>query len=214
MKLRALDLFCGGGGASMGLHRAGFDVVGVDLVEQPEYPFEFVRADALRHPLEGFDFIWASPPCQAHTTLRGLGKAKATDVDLVGRVRRRLQRARTPWVIENVVGAPLRNPTRLCGSMFGLAVQRHRLFEASFPIATPPPCSCRSRRNVAVYGKAPGHRLPDGVQRARDVAHGRSAMGIDWLSWKPLTQAIPPAYSEFIAREFLAMRQQSKVEGV
>jgi DNA (cytosine-5)-methyltransferase 1 len=202
--MKALDLFCGGGGAGVGLHRAGFDVTGVDVVPQPEYPLRFFLGDALRFPLEGYDLVWASPPCQAHTTLRGLGKAREDDAELIIRLRRRLRRARVPYVIENVVGAPLLNPVVLCGSMFGLAVRRHRLFECSFPVRRPMLCSCRARRNVAVYGKAPGHRLPDGVQRARSVEHGRDAMGINWLSWRPLTQAIPPAYSEYIGRAFMS----------
>lgn len=186
----------------MGLHRAGYEVVGVDINPQPHYPFEFHQADALTYPLEGFDLIWASPPCQAHTQLRGLGKASEGDQDFIEAIRWRLVYSKTPYVIENVLGAPLKDPVTLCGSSFGLAVRRHRLFEASFPIARPP-CSCRSRRNVAVYGKAPGHRLPDGVQRARSLEHGREAMGIDWMDWRELTQAIPPAYSEHIARQLL-----------
>lgn len=212
--LRALDLFCGAGGASRGLADAGFKVVGVDIAPQPEYPFLFVQADALEYPLGGVDFIWASPPCQAHTTLRGLGKANAADLDLIPAVRERLVQSGIPYVIENVVGAPLYSPLMLCGSMFGLAVRRHRLFEASFPaglLASSLACSCRSRKNIAVYGKAPGHRLPDGVQRARSVEHGREAMGIDWMSWRPLTQAIPPAYSRFLAQMWLVQQPRQAV---
>lgn len=210
--LRALDLFCGAGGVSAGLVRAGFDVTGVDLHPQPQYPYRFVQADWSTVDLAGYDLVWASPPCQAHTQLRGLGKAKPTDRDFIDDVRSALVANGTPWVIENVLGAPLRSPVTLCGSMFGLAVRRHRLFEASFPIPQPA-CACRGRRNIAVYGKAPGHRLPDGVIRARDVAHGREAMGIGWMDWKPLTQAIPPAYAEHIgqaARAWLARERDDR----
>ncbi len=103
-----------------------------------------------------------------------------------------------PYVIENVEGAPLRSPLRLRGQDFPVAVNRPRLFECSFTTMSPP--RGKSRKSVAVYGKRPGDRLPDGVERARDLAHGRSAMGIDWMEWPELTQAIPPAYSEHIGR--------------
>ncbi len=213
MKPRALDLFCGAGGATRGLQLAGFHVTGIDLNPQPSYIGDaFIRADAIEAmrviELDLYDLVWASPPCQAHTQLRGLGKAKASDVDMIPAVREALLRQKEPppWVIENVVGAPLQNAVTLCGSMFGLAVRRHRLFEASFPIV-PPPCSCRGRRNIAVYGKAPGHRLPDGVIRARSLAHGRRSMGIRWMTWPELTQAIPPAYAGLIGRAALHARK-------
>lgn len=204
MERYALDLFCGAGGVSVGLARAGFTVVGVDIHAQPNYPFRIVQADVQGIvSFAGFDYVWASPPCQAHTTLRGLGKAKATDVDHIPMVRARLKASGVLYTIENVPGAPLEHPVRLCGSSFGLAVRRHRNFESNFPVSQPE-CSCRSRRNIAVYGKAPGHRLPDGVQRARSLQHGREAMGIDWMQWHELTQAIPPAYSEHIGRAAMA----------
>lgn len=205
----------------MGLHRAGFEVVGVDVKPQPSYPFEFHQADWLDFVtsgdpvgdpmLEFFDFVWASPPCQAHTQLRGLGKAKPDDVDLLPPVRSFLRGYGIPHVIENVVGAKLIEPITLCGSMFGLAVRRHRLFECHGFTMLAPECRCRGRRNIAVYGKSPAHRLPDGVIRARDLAHGRAAMGIDWMEWRELTQAIPPAYGEFIGKAALrAMREAAE----
>jgi len=133
MRPKILDLFCGAGGASMGYHLAGFEVVGVDIALQPNYPFEFHQADAMAFPLSGFDAIHASPPCQAYTRMaRGLlqsqGRAKEHP-RLIEPIRARLLESGLPYIIENVEGAPLIRPIRLCGSSFGLDVQRHRLFE-------------------------------------------------------------------------------------
>src|SRR5512146_881208 len=120
---RLLDLFCGAGGAAMGYHRACFEVVGVDINPQPHYPFEFHQADALTYPLDGFDVIHASPPCQDYTIAslyhRMNGK---TYPDLIEPTRKHLMRSSSVWVMENVPGAPLINPIMLCGSMFGLEV--------------------------------------------------------------------------------------------
>ena len=115
---RALDLFCCAGGASEGLRRAGFEVVGVDIEPQPHYPFEFHQADALTFPLDGFDFIWASPPCQAYTLCQRIQKNEHPD--LVAPIRERLHANGAPYCIENVPGAPLVEPIELCGTMFGL----------------------------------------------------------------------------------------------
>lgn len=220
-KLRALDLFCCAGGASMGLHRAGFEVVGVDIRPQPRYPFEFHQADALTFPLDGFDFVWASPPCQAHTAMKTMHNAKK-HVDLIPETRARLKASGIPYVIENVVGAPLIDPFMLCGTMFGLGVenadlQRHRIFETSFFMWGVPECQHGARATIGVYG---GHvrnrkRRTIGIygEGARDsrrkfdkgvpdftADQGREAMGIDWMTLAELSQAIPPAYSEFIGR--------------
>src|SRR5574337_20985 len=128
MKPRLLDLFCCAGGCAMGYHRAGFDVVGVDINPQQRYPFEFHQADAMTFDLSGFDAIHASPPCQAYTVLGGREDLSHYP-DLVDAVRERLQASGKPWIIENVPGAPLRDPITLCGAMFGLRRYRHRLFE-------------------------------------------------------------------------------------
>lgn len=206
--LRALDLFCCAGGASMGLHRAGFEVVGVDIKPQPRYPFKFHQADALKYPLDGFDFIWASPPCQAHTSLNKMHNAKQ-HADLIPETREKLKASGLPYVIENVVGAPLRDTFTLCGTMFGLGtddaeLRRHRLFEANFDIGLIPMCNHVKRRVIGVYG---GHGR-DGrrTHNTQDfsVEQRREAMGIDWMSGAELSQAIPPAYSEFIGRAAIA----------
>lgn len=149
--MKALDLFCGAGGASMGLANAGFEVTGVDIFDQPNYPFTFYKANALEFDLSGFDFIWASPPCQAFTLAQRIQKNQHPD--LIEPIRQRLIETNKPYCIENVVGAPLINPILLCGSMFpGLRVYRHRLFESNFKIVPPP--SPRTQSSHYKDGKA------------------------------------------------------------
>ena len=217
--MRALDLFCGAGGATKGLQRAGFHVTGVDIKPQPRYCGDaFVQADALKYAadpllIDEFDFIWASPPCQAYCGMTQINKAKGIIKDhprLVEPVRDMLRAAGAPYCIENVPGAPLIDPVMLCGSMFKLKVWRHRLFECNFPMFTPQCRHALAKNPIAVYGD---HPLQPGdktyrVNRARNLAEGADAMGIDWMDWRTLTQSIPPAYSEFIARAWLAQRQE------
>jgi DNA (cytosine-5)-methyltransferase 1 len=208
--VRILDLFCGAGGAAMGLHQAfpEAEIVGVDIVEQPRYPFTFVRADVGDWhiaDMQTYDFMWASPPCQAYTNQ---GKVSGKPHPrLIGPIRERLQMSGKPYVIENVVGAPLINPVILCGSMFGLGVRRHRKFEASFLLSAPAQCSHAGKEVRAYYGawgreafraKKPGNK--DTLRGTLDRAP--KDMGIDWMSWKELTQAIPPAYSRYIGEQF------------
>lgn len=205
MKPRALDLFCGAGGAGMGLHRAGFDVVGVDINPQPRYPFEFHQADALTFPLDGFDLIWASPPCQAFTAYKRRPGHVRERASLIDPMRCRLMVSDAHFVIENVVGAPLRNPAMLCGSMFGLDVRRHRLFEASFALERH---VCRHSEQSPRFPQATNRTnlrrtVEVGVWRIPLAVQGR-AMGIDWMTLEELSQAIPPAYSEHIGRAALA----------
>jgi DNA (cytosine-5)-methyltransferase 1 len=211
VKPRILDLFCGAGGCSVGYHRAGFDVVGVDINPQPRYPFEFHQADALTFPLDGFDAVHASPPCQAHTAMGVMWNARKHP-DLVAATRARLIDAGVPYVIENVVGAPLDNPVQVCGAALNLgtdshALARHRLFECSFPVMVPP-CAHGSMPTIGVYGdhardrrRVPGAPNPErGMQFGADLGLqlAREAMGIDWMSWREISQAIPPAYTEHI----------------
>lgn len=205
---RLLDLFCGAGGAARGYQRAGFYVVGVDVKPQPRYAGnEFVQADALTFPLSGFDAIHASPPCQAFSDLKSMHNAKA-HADLLAPTRARLIASGLPYAIENVEGAPMRNDIVLCGTMFGLGWQdaelrRHRRFEMSHPPLFVPQCDHRLPRVIGVYG---GH----GRDRRRLVntqdyptAARRVAMGIDWMTSMELSQAIPPAYTEYIGKQLI-----------
>jgi DNA (cytosine-5)-methyltransferase 1 len=206
---KALDLFCGAGGASMGLYRAGFDVTGVDWVNQPRYPFKFRMANALHYPLEGFDFIWASPPCQGYMQCGMIWKTRENYPKLVEPIRERLRASSTPYVIENVPGAPVRRDLVLCGTMFGLGVRRHRLFEADGWLAPFVPMTCDHGRAITgVYGH--GHGKGGAWRKGKRPMLPSSAevwrreMGIDWMTSAEITQAIPPAYSEFIGKQ--AMR--------
>lgn len=214
---RLLDLFCGAGGCSVGYHRAGFDVVGVDKVDQPNYPFEFIQADALEFcRVRGveFDAIHASPPCHHASDLRHMHK-EIEYPNLIPATRAILVEIGKPFVIENVEGAVLRNPVVLCGSMFGLGakcndgkfhqLRRHRLFECSFPLLVP---EClHAGKPIGVYGNGGGNkaRVEAGLVNGMTGTAGerKEAMGIDWMSRAELSQAIPPAYTEFIGKQLL-----------
>ena len=194
----------------MGLHQAGFDVIGVDISPQPHYPFEFHQADAMTFPLEGFDFLWASPPCQAHTLAQRIRGNEHPD--LIAPIRKRLQRFGGPWTIENVVGAPLNEPIELCGAMFGLQVYRHRLFECSFPIQAPPhPDHVAPLRKMGRPVR-PGEFMHV-VGNFSGVAQARKAMGIDWMVRDGLREAIPPAFAKFVGVAALAHIKQTQDVG-
>jgi DNA (cytosine-5)-methyltransferase 1 len=203
--VKALDLFCCGGGAGRGLHQAGFDVTGVDIEHQKSYPYRFIQADVMELSVEflqEFDFIWASPPCQIHTkSAKQWRRAGKEYPDLIDATREMLIESGVPWVIENVPDAPLRDPVILCGTMFNLRTYRHRLFESSFQIEQPahPEHVARSTK----MGRPPkdgeflqivGHF--SGVPLAREI------MELPGLNQYELAQAIPPAYSRYIANEF------------
>ncbi len=135
---RALDLFCCAGGAGMGLHRAGFLVHGVDIAHQPNYPFLFTQGDALQFDVNSYDFVWASPPCQKHSRMSGCRNGlREKYPSLIAAIREKLKSWGGPYIIENVVGAPLDSPLMLCGAMFGLATYRHRIFESNIPLVAP-----------------------------------------------------------------------------
>lgn len=202
---RLLDLFAGAGGAAVGYARAGFEVVGIDIRPQPRYPFEFHQADAMTFPLDGFDAIHASPPCQAFTAYRRRGAGVgAAYPDLIATVRQRLQATGLPYVIENVPGSPVRPDAQMCGSAFGLDVRRHRLFESNIPIVSPPcqhrhdprfaPATNRTNRRSTV--EVGVWRIPLDVQRR--------AMGIDWMTLGELSEAVPPAFASFVGEHLLA----------
>jgi DNA (cytosine-5)-methyltransferase 1 len=197
--VRLLDLFCGAGGAAAGYAKVGFEVVGVDINRQPNYPFEFHQADAMTYSLDGFDAVHASPPCQGYSWGTRKGREDKWPL-LIGDVRDRLTETGLPWVIENVTSAhgDMRDPVLLCGQMFGLGVVRHRLFEMSDPPAMTlghPRCQglVRSGRAVTVAGHGGDNQKGKGGR-----AQLRAAMGIDWMSDLELRESIPPAYTEWI----------------
>jgi DNA (cytosine-5)-methyltransferase 1 len=194
-----LDLFCGAGGAAMGYYRAGFDVLGVDIEPQPHYPFRFVHGDALEMlttgDVSGFDAIHASPPCQRYIQSGMFDHSKHPD--LLPDVRRLLEAAGAPWVIENVPGAPMRADLKLCGCMFGLEVGRERWFETSWrefdlraPCHHPEPV-------VGVYGHPRGGK-PGETWGWGTLEDWKRAMAVDWMTADELRLAIPPAYTEYI----------------
>lgn len=217
--MKVLDLFCGAGGAAMGLHRAwpDADILGVDIKPQPRYPFRFRQADAMTFPLDGYDFIWASPPCQGYSRLRHLPWLKGKEWPLlIAETRARLVASGAAWCIENVEDSPLAGFV-LCGQSFGLPIYRHRKFETSFYCLTQ---SHESHRQVIGRGRIVNDRrkgsLNNGSAKGAwgkqtivtvaggqfKKADGERALGIDWMRKDELSQAIPPAYSEFIARQF------------
>lgn len=211
VKPQLLDLFCGAGGAAEGYARAGFDVVGIDIKPQPNYPYTFIqddaigRAEAMIESWQTLDSDWcaaihASPPCQAHSAITGEHRDK--HVDLIPETRRLLKMSGLPYVIENVVGAPLEEPIKLCGSSFGLGVQRHRLFETNFPLMAPPCAHGQMRAKYEVYEHGRWYKSPFakvyGSGGGKAVEHWPEAMGIDWMTPLEMAQAIPPAYTEHI----------------
>jgi DNA (cytosine-5)-methyltransferase 1 len=214
---RLLDLFCGAGGAAMGYHRAGFDVVGVDIAPQPNYCGDaaFIQADALvclrglamaheKGWAPEFDAIHASPPCQSYSTLNAYNHKDYPD--LVGKVRELLIATGLPYVIENVPQAPLRDPIMLCGSMFGLRVYRHRLFESSAPLVVPahPVHAARCVRNGYLPTLDQFMTISGGKHSRAWQARAAEVMGVPWTrTIREVCEAIPPAYTEHVGRQLI-----------
>ncbi len=199
---RILDLFCKAGGASMGLHQAFPDaeIFGVDKDYQKNYPFNFIQADAMTFDLNGYDFIWASPPCQFYSNLTPQ-EHKSKHPALIGSVRKRLQKTKSIWIIENVNGAKkhLYNPIMLCGTQFGLNTHRHRYFESPWlDIVMMPSCD-KSIIPVVVSGTS--KRLFNGKRREFTAQECGEAMQINWMTRKELDEAIPPAFSKYLIAE-------------
>lgn len=231
--MRLLDLFCGAGGAAMGYHRSGFDeIVGVDIAPQKNYPFEFVQGDALEFvDVHGHEFnaIHASPPCQGYSVTRHLPWLKGKEYPLlIDDTRELLQASGKPWIVENVMGAKL-DANWLCGMMFDLPFFRHRYFETNWLWFAPihPPheewiripggkdslAVCQRRRVTIRNGRMLGSRARDivhsgissasGIGHAAGVALVREAMQIDWMTRDELTQAIPPAYTQYVGEQLM-----------
>ena len=219
---RLLDLYCCAGGAGTGYSEAGFEVVGVDLKAQPNYPFEFIQANALDLDpafIRQFDAIHASPPCQSYSDLAKRNGNADSWPRLIDPTRDLLVDSGLPYVIENVEGAPLRDPVVLCGTMFrGLRVLRHRLFESNFPILTPthgkhPKVHTFDKRK-SHYGKTDDMR--DFVQVTGGgnctIAAARDAMGISWMTKNELNEAIPPAYTRLIGKQLISYLHSLEID--
>lgn len=188
---RLLDLFCGAGGCSVGYHRAGFDVIGVDINPQPRYPYEFHQADALTFPLDGYDAIHASPPCPHYANVTRWRGDPSEHPALIDPTRRRLETAGVPWVIENVRTPAVKADLVLCGTQFGLPIRRHRYFAGSGWTAFQfrPPCY---------------HRLTDLPFMHKGERAYADAMGCDWMTNREARQAVPPVYCEWIGLHLIA----------
>ncbi len=217
MKPKLLDLFCGAGGAAMGYYRAGFEVVGVDIKPQPHYPFEFHLADALTYPLDGYDAYHASPPCQYYSRLRHLPWLKDRVYwRSVPPVIQLLQPILKPWVIENVEDCwDMPDSFILCGASIGLNLYRHRRIKTNFPILM---YSHQKHKSVIVPGRASLSKRHHGQQGFReinrqsiaghssykgDTERRKEVMGINWMTCDELSQAIPPAYTEYLGKRLL-----------
>lgn len=192
----------------MGYAKAGYDVVGMDIKHGKRYPFEYIRRDVMTltpEDLQGFDLIHASPPCQTYSVTKHLRVAQGKSTskqDLLEGVRLLLIASGVPYVIENVKGAPLIDPVQVCGSAFGLKVRRHRLFESSMPLKGTDCHHKQQGRPVGIYGSM-RDEIPGGGHTAKTMDEAHNAMGINWMLWGELVEAIPPAYTHYIGQQIL-----------
>lgn len=210
-KPRLLDLFCCAGGAAKGYQLAGFEVVGVDIDPQPNFPFEFIQADALGLDmdfLQSFDAIHASPPCQSYSDLAKRNGNAHEWPRLIEPVREMLDATGLPYIIENVEGAPLIDPVVLCGTMFSeLRVIRHRLFESNFELSAPAhgkhPLVFTHDKRKSHYGKLDQNTSYVQVTGGGNctIANARDAMGIHWMTKNELNESIPPAYTLYLGKQ-------------
>ena len=192
----------------MGYHRAGFEVEGIDIKHGKRYPFTYHRLDFNALDVEmvkGYDLIHASPPCQTFSITKNLRNAQGkttSKVDLIEPTRALLQASGVPYIIENVPGAPLIDPVLLCGSAFGLKVRRHRLFESNVPLQKSICNHTGQGRPVGIYGSM-RDEIPNGGKTAETIEQAHEAMGIDWMIWSELVEAIPPAYTEHLGKQII-----------
>lgn len=197
MKLKLLDLGCCQGGASEGYRRAGFEVLGVDLVRQQRYPFPFEQGDMLTFPFEGFDVLHASVPCQHDSRLHARWKDREYP-NLLAAMRARFLDSGKPWIIECVELAEFHSGITLCGSMWGLQYRRHRTFESSHLLYPPGPCRHKEQgKPICITGHG-GHEY-----HHPDV--WREIMECPWMNRYGMAQAIPPIYSEYLGRLLQSM---------
>ena len=217
--MKLLDLFCCAGGAGRGYHDAGFEVTGVDIKDQPRYPYEFIQGDALdyaRNHGHEYDAIHASPPCQAYSATKSFHENQHPD--LVAETREVLNGIGKPWVMENVVGAPLEDPMKLDGRHFGitapdvdgvmLKLVRPRLFESNFELRAPDSWYPNSDLHTAsVYGAGGGwtpRRRDDPERRGGYIPHTdvvKRLLGIDWMTKHELSQSVPPVFAQWVGEQ-------------
>jgi DNA (cytosine-5)-methyltransferase 1 len=204
--MKLLDLYCCGGGAGFGYELAGFEVTGVDIVEQPRHRGKFVRADAIDYLLDNFrdfDAIHASPPCQAHSLASMQFRIKGKEYeDLIACTRSALISTGLPYVIENVPGSPLFDPIELCGSMFGMRTYRHRLFESNIKLIAPAHPE-HTAKNAKMGRPAKNGEFIQYVGHFPGVKSVQEMTGLHWLGQRELAQSIPPQYTKYIGAQLI-----------
>ena len=202
---RLLDICCGAGGASRGYTDAGFSCVGVDIDPQPNYPYEFIQMDAQKLDyefLDQFDIIHASPPCQEYSRGGAVARKRGKKYpDLINPIRQLLIASGKPYIMENVVGAPLRVDVMLCGTMFGLSVLRHRYFETNLPLTCDLECRHEGMVKTGEYVTVAGN----GGGGSKKLSAWAAAMDIDWMTRSEIKEAIPPAYTWYLGKQAEAL---------